>query len=302
MISNFSVIMWTAGIVLVLLFVFFPDTANGMLDAVLGRDVEMPSLPDPIINTIEPYIPDNDDDDQQTLTLGDEISLANWNLQIFGISKAADQDLMTDYASIINDYDIVFVQEIRDISETAFPQLCSLLNGYNCEVSSRAGRSSSKEQYGIIYKDSIDLVSVVDYNPDSEDRWERPPVKATFNVEGYTLTVYNIHAKPDDVQMELRALQNIVTNNGNQVLIGDLNADCSYYDSYYGTEFDSWNWVITDNEDTTVSSTDCAYDRIIMNDDAFEEYSLSGVRTLDITAEHSDHYLVWANIKITEVN
>ncbi len=54
-------------------------------------------------------------------------------------------------------------------------------------------------------------------------------------------------------------------NNDNILIMGDLNADCRYVgkeklknlklkDEYY-------HWLIPDTADTTVSATDCAYDR-----------------------------------------
>lgn len=228
------------------------------------------------------------------------VSLANWNLQIFGQSKAENDELMQFYADTIDEYDIVFIQEIRDKSETAFPELCSLLDDYSCELTSRAGRTSSKEQYGIIYKDSVELVNIKDYNPDSQDRWERPPVEVTFRIENYTLRTYNIHTKPDDVQEELNYLEDIVDNSGNVVVLGDLNADCSYYTEITESEFDSWNWIVKNTEDTTVSSTDCAYDRILLNEDSYEEFSDYGIFTKGITKDISDHYLVWINLGLED--
>jgi hypothetical protein len=68
--------------------------------------------------------------------------IASWNLQVFGESKASRPNLMARYASEIGEYDIIFVQEIRDSSGTAFPKLCSLLPGYDCKISSRAGQRS----------------------------------------------------------------------------------------------------------------------------------------------------------------
>ena len=62
-------------------------------------------------------------------------------------------------------------------------------------------------------------------------------------------------------------------------------------------DFDEWNYLIEDNDDTTVKSTDCAYDRIILNDDAFEEYENHGIDK-SITEDKSDHYLVWVELKI----
>lgn len=225
------------------------------------------------------------------------IKIANWNLQIFGVSKASNQTLMNFYADVIDDYDIIFIQEIRDSSQTALPKLCQLLEGYKCDASSRAGRTSSKEQYGIIYKDGIRITDLTDYNPDSQDRWERPPVKVTFDYNGYILTAYNIHIKPDDVKKELQGLESVVSNVSNVIVLGDLNADCTYYKPQQDTEFDAWIWIITDDQDTTVASTDCAYDRIIMNRDAYQEYASHGIYKGGITKDVSDHYLVWVEIK-----
>ncbi|MBU1988525.1 MAG: hypothetical protein KKD94_03530, partial [Nanoarchaeota archaeon] len=228
----------------------------------------------------------------------DTIKIANWNLQIFGQAKASDTELMNFYAFVIDDYDIIFVQEIRDKSETAFPKLCSMLINYTCETSSRAGRSDSKEQYGIIYRNGINLTNFYDYNPDDEDRWERPPIRTDFNINGYQLIIYNIHTKPEDVQKELDYLEDVVVSSGNVIVLGDLNADCTYYNNEKQTEFDAWNWLISDDEDTTSGNSNCAYDRIILNKDSHAEYKSDGIYTKDITTEISDHYLVWVEIKI----
>lgn len=214
------------------------------------------------------------------------LKIANWNLQIFGDSKV---DLIPTYAEKIKAYDIIFIQEIRDIDGSSFNLLCNSLPEYNCQVSSRAGRTSSKEQYGIIYKKGISL-TIIDYNPDSQDRWERPPI--VVNLSSYMLTLVNIHIKPDDVQKELEYLEEIVGEN-NTIILGDLNADCDYYNPLLGTEFDSWNWIISDIADTTVGATNCAYDRIIVSKNInIKNY---GIYT-NVTAEESDHYLVWVEV------
>ncbi|MCK4521128.1 MAG: endonuclease/exonuclease/phosphatase family protein [Nanoarchaeota archaeon] len=229
-----------------------------------------------------------------------KVKIANWNLQIFGNKKASNDTLLQIYASIIDDYDIIFIQEIRNKDQTAFPKLCNLLPDYACNVSSRAGRTTSKEQYGIIYRRGITIESWKDFNPDTQDRWERPPVEVTFNVEDYKIIAYNIHIKPSDVTNELAYLEDVVRTDGNVIVLGDLNADCSYYNPVTEIEFDSWNWIIQDNEDTTVATTDCAYDRIIMNDDAYQEYVSYEIFTEGITKDVSDHYLVWVEIETGE--
>ena len=228
----------------------------------------------------------------------ESVKIANWNLQIFGETKASSQELMQTYSSTIYDYDIIFIQEIRDNSGTAFPKLCSMLQNYTCLSSSRAGRTLSKEQYGVIYKNGINLTNFYDYNPDPQDRWERPPIRVDFNINGYQLIIYNVHTKPEDVQKELDALEGITINSGNVLILGDLNADCSYYNNENEIEFDNWNWIISDQEDTTSSNTNCAYDRIILNNDAYAEYKSNRIYTREITKNVSDHYLVWVELKL----
>jgi hypothetical protein len=80
------------------------------------------------------------------------------------------------------------------------------------------------------------------------------------------------------------------------MVLGDLNADCTYYSPPKDTAFDSWFWVIGDGEDTTVASTNCAYDRILLNDDAKNEYLGFGIDK-NVTSDVSDHYLVWVEMK-----
>ena len=220
------------------------------------------------------------------------VKIANWNLQIFGVSKASNETLLNFYADTIDDYDIIFVQEIRDVSGESFDKLCNKLPEYSCKISSRAGRSTSKEQYGLIYKKGIELTLFEDYNPDNADRWERPPIEVEFLIKNTTYTIFNIHTKPSDVPNEMKNLETIVTNKENTIILGDLNADCSYYDNSKEPYFDNWTWVIKDDEDTTVADTDCAYDRIILN----VKYYNYGIYSQGITKDVSDHYLIWVEI------
>jgi deoxyribonuclease-1-like protein len=233
------------------------------------------------------------------------LTIANWNLQIFGDSKEQRPEVMNKYADVIRNFDIVFVQEIRDIDGTAFQRLCDMLPDYNCEISSRAGRSNSKEQYGIIYLNDVEIVYMHDFNPDFLDRWERPPIRSTFEKDGYHFTVYNIHTKPDDAQKEISKLEELVRGEmvssdvkGNVIIIGDLNADCSYYPSV--KDFMDWTWVIKDNEDTTTGNSDCAYDRIIMNKDSYAEFVEYGIYKSGVDSSLSDHYPIWVRIKDDE--
>ncbi|MCK5107650.1 MAG: hypothetical protein KAQ83_02905, partial [Nanoarchaeota archaeon] len=191
-----------------------------------------------------------------------------------------------------------------------FEELCDeLMPYYKCEVSSRAGRSSSKEQYGLIYRKDIQIGNIVDYNLDekSNDFWERPPYRVDFIIGNYSFSAYNMHIKPDDVDDELLYLESLVEgenkesstnpNKGNVILLGDFNADGFYYKEDENEFFLSYEWVIDNGMDTTVAKSDNTYDRIIMNEDMYEEYYTKGVYT-NVSQDVSDHYLVWAQIKI----
>lgn len=229
----------------------------------------------------------------------ESIKIMSWNLQVFGTSKANNPTKMKIYTDTMKNYDVIFVEEIRDSSDTAFKKLCSELPGYDCKCSSRAGRSNSKEQYGVIYKKSIKLDKMVDFNPDSQNRWERPPTAFTLSKGNYSFTVYVMHTKPDDTPNEIKNLQNVVMNKGNVIVLGDLNADCNYYHNT-NSDFKTWNWLIKDTIDTTTGATDCAYDRIIVNDDEDKEVLKSGVVDVANCRTASDHYPVFVEIAANE--
>jgi endonuclease/exonuclease/phosphatase family metal-dependent hydrolase len=232
--------------------------------------------------------------------LNETFTVASWNLQIFGDKKGADSSSMNTYASIISKYDIIFIEEIRDSDNSSFKKLCNMLPLHECFISSRAGRSSSKEQYGVIYlKSLVQSASFLDYNPDALDRWERPLLLSSFKLRNYSVNIIVMHTRPDNVASEMSSLEDAARIiNGNVIILGDLNADCSYY-SLPVRDFESWHWIIGDGEDTTATHSDCAYDRIILNDDAYDEFLEYGVYK-NTSAELSDHYLVWLRMRIKE--
>ena len=272
----------------------------------------LPSLPE------YPADGQNESSSNETLlnntntTLPDELNktslrIANWNLQIFGTSKASNETLLNAYANIIDDYDIIFVQEIRDASGLAFNKLCDLLEEYECTNSSRAGRSTSKEQYGLIYRTGLDFISLTDYNQigNESDNFERPPIAVVFEINGFVngqhvpenLTIWNIHTKPEDVPNEMTNLEKLIDNksevNSEYIMIlGDMNYACNYKDRAKGF-FLNYHWLITDDMDTTSATNNCSYDRILVNDNLYKNVILSGIDSDKITSDMSDHYLIW---------
>lgn len=167
------------------------------------------------------------------------------------------------------------------------------LPAYNYVLSERAGRSSIKEQYAIFYNNKAVLQSTHDYTPAEQDDFERPPYRATFTADKWTFTLYTIHVDPDEVPAELTHLETLVgTPTRDTIVIGDLNADGSYYDEESRAHFATWNWVTGNDVDTTVAASDNTYDRIIGNSTVENNYLSSGTMD-DVNEEQSDHYLVY---------
>jgi len=222
-----------------------------------------------------------------------DFSIASWNLQVFGPTKASNETLLNYYADKLDEYDLFIVQEIRDISGTAIEALASKLPAYTYIISERAGRSSSKEQYAIFYNNRALLLETTDWTSEKQNEFERPPFEATFKVNDWTFTLFIIHTKPTDVYNELTYLETLIgTPDDDTIVIGDLNADGSYYDEDNIVHFTTWNWMITNDMDTTVAVSDNTYDRIIINDDTENNFISSGVMD-DVVSSQSDHYLVY---------
>ncbi|XP_065540136.1 deoxyribonuclease-1-like isoform X3 [Lathamus discolor] len=169
------------------------------------------------------------------------LKISAFNIKAFGDSKMSNQTIADIIVSILSGYDITLVQEVRDADLSAVKKLIDQLNSmsphpYSFLDSIPLGRTSYKEQYVFIYR--LDMVSVLEsyYYNDScgscgTDAFSRDPFIDIF-------------------------------------LLGDFNADCSYvtstqWPSIRLRSLDACEWLIPDNADTTVSDTDCAYDRIV---------------------------------------
>ena len=230
--------------------------------------------------------------DDGTLTAG-SISIACWNLQIFGPRKASNETLLDYYSEKLDDYDIFIIQEIRDASGTAIETFSNKFPDYQYIISNRAGQSSSKEQYAVFYNNKATLVESHDFQSEYQDEMQRPPLKCTFSSKNWTFTIFTIHTQPENVPGELSVLETIIGNPmGDTIILGDLNADGSYYDEGNIEHFTDWNWVVTNNIDTTVAKSNNTYDRIIINDVTENNLISFGVMD-DVNGGQSDHYLVY---------
>jgi len=247
------------------------------------------------------------------------LNIAAFNIQVFGVSKMDEPDVVQVLVDILGRYDMCLIQEIRDSSETAIYELLDEVNAahgnqYDSVISERLGRTSSKEQYCFFYKRDIFTVETIDQWPDTPDRFEREPYSVVFNANGYDIDRFAfmaIHVKPDDAPQEIDHMVDVYDSQSaslgitDWIIGGDLNADCSYV-----TDSDWPNirlrtdprfmWVIDDDADTTLADSSCAYDRIILTGNVqnvytsasvFDYWSFYGLSET-LAKDTSDHYPV----------
>jgi len=237
------------------------------------------------------------------------IKIASWYLEGLNTSN----ETLMQYAGVVENFDIMVIQGIEMKSD--FDELCDMMEGYECEVSRRMGRTDQKERYGVVYKNATKLRWSNDLQKQQE-LWEWPPFMMGFRVGGWNFTLLTIHINPEDTLQELQNLEdqlNYIPVNPSItyeflvpydfIIMGNLNADCDYYNrSENPTLVRSpsynvrWTWAIPDDADTTLDYSDCAYDRIIYNTPAGNNFLEWGV--YNITAGLSDHYPIWASFRI----
>jgi len=264
-----------------------------------------------------------EDEQVNTTPLSHEtLRIGAFNIQVFGVSKADKPEVMAVLADIIRTYDIMAIQEIRDKSQTALPELVELVNSdgsnYEFVVSERLGRTSSKEQYAYVYnRDAIMITSeALTYpEPEGTDPFHRQPYIASFKaVNGdYDAVLIVIHTDPDEATEEINALdealehaQNVYPDERDFIILGDFNADGSYFNEDSSSDLDDYFWAIDDTHDTTTRSTDYTYDRMVLTDtsDLYGQanvfrYDLEYQLTEEETVAVSDHYPVYAEFNVS---
>ncbi|MCF7862385.1 endonuclease/exonuclease/phosphatase family protein [Candidatus Woesearchaeota archaeon] len=227
-------------------------------------------------------------------------TVAGFNIQVFGASKMEKPTAVEYLPKIISKFDIIAVQEVRDSSGEAIKELHNQLPNYQLVISERLGRTNSKEQYAIFYK-KADIKSEYVYF-DENDIFEREPYIVYISNKKVNFSLIVIHVKPSDAKSEISALNAVISDaqmkNSDKdfILLGDLNADCNYYDENQDI-LREYDWIIENEKDTTVAKNTCTYDRIITN----MKYSSGGVynyqKAYDISYEEteiiSDHYPVY---------
>jgi len=260
--------------------------------------------------------------------------VATFNIKVFGDTKMSNQTVVDELVDIFQRYDMVAVQEIKDIDEEVPFQFLNelnlipgqnntsaLSNEWEMLLSERSGiqedDKNSQEQYAFYYKPTV--FSPIDngtlYDDSANDSFQREPFLAKFmilnregNSTGTDIVFVNIHTKPTLAVEEMNALGDVISwgkenysDDDDYVILGDFNADCSYasYNELIGLPISSENytWLVPDNADTTVGESRCAYDRIVTT--GHLDGRLTGVWGIDPAISGmaiSDHKPVWFDI------
>jgi endonuclease/exonuclease/phosphatase family metal-dependent hydrolase len=250
----------------------------------------------------------------------ERIRICTFNIQIFGVSKMSKPEVVDTLAGIVSRYDLIAVQEVRSARPEPVERFMALLpERYGYVLGPREGRSSSKEQFWIIYDTEKLAVLGVETWSDPGDRFERNPLGVYFQTKGkFDFILVDVHVRPAGAAEEIAAMPDMAAGfrelwqEEDLLLAGDFNADGLYYDeSALSAVFPADEYlIITGNDlDTTVAAGDNSYDRIIISSSAVEDYAfhLGVLRfedhydfdTLTIRpGELSDHYPVWAEFFI----
>ncbi|XP_016338185.1 deoxyribonuclease-1-like [Sinocyclocheilus anshuiensis] len=100
------------------------------------------------------------------------------------------------------------------------------------------------------------------------------------------------HTSPEVAVREIDALHDVVLNarqrlnTNNIMLLGDFNAGCSYVSNSDWSKIrlrtdQSYTWLIPDSVDTTVTHTNCPYDRIVVTSDMMKGVSAGSAQVFD---------------------
>ncbi|XP_045170039.2 deoxyribonuclease-1-like [Mercenaria mercenaria] len=268
------------------------------------------------------------------LLVSDTVSARNlrvgaFNIQVFGVKKAKNTEVMDILIKIIRRYDLLLIQEIRDSTNTAIHYLLGRVNRGQTEpfemvLSERLGRSNSKEQYAYFYRPAAGLQvqhsytyhDTKEHGGTTVDLFERQPYIVSFSSSGTELVSFRligIHVDPDKAVEEINYLDKFVVSDVQNrpgprelMILGDLNADCNYVSKRKWKKIPMkkdprFNWLIGDEIDTTVKGSHCAYDRFIITGpgwqggivpDSAKVYRFDQDLNIDnkLAAKVSDHY------------
>ncbi|KAG7237466.1 hypothetical protein INR49_032333 [Caranx melampygus] len=221
------------------------------------------------------------------LHLSAPLLLGAFNIKSFGDKKASNPTLMNFISTIIHRYDIILIQEVRDTDLAVTKKIIDHVNRgsppfkFKHIVSEPLGPSTYKERYLFLYREqTVDVVQSYTYE-DPATAFTRKPFVVMFSSRDTVLKNFVLipqHTSPKLAVKEVNALYDVVTDvrncckTNNIVLLGDFNAGCTYVKRTDWQQIrlftnKTFHWLITDAADTTVSHSNCPYDRIVVTSD-----------------------------------
>lgn len=254
---------------------------------------------------------------QAVLTDDDTISIATFNIQVFGQSKLGKPDVMEILTDVVRQFDVIAIQELRSAEQNVIPDWLELINAdgsrYDGLVGPRLGRTVMKEQYVYLYNtETVEMIPDSHYTVnDPEEIFHRAPLVASFQTkvasgqDPFTFTLVNIHTSPDEVDWELDALGDVMhmiqranPDEDDVIVLGDLNVD--YRKMGRLAEIPNVHWLVNlepTNTRKTATYDNIVFDRVQTNEytgtwgilDLEAQYGLSREEALQI----SDHLPVW---------
>jgi deoxyribonuclease-1-like protein len=259
--------------------------------------------------------------------LGETIRIATWNIQVFGEAKLQDPATMNVIVTVLRNFDVVAIQEVRAENQNVVPELVALLNAggeyhYDYVLGPRLGRTVSKEQYAFIF----DQASIeVDRNQlytieDKDDLLHREPLVGWFRARlapeqaqlAFTFTLVNVHTDPDEVDRELDVLDDVFfAVQGDQrreddtILLGDFNVNDRNLREL--GKVSGLSWIVSNTPTNTLGTAQ--YDNVFYLPTATPEFTGRGgvfdfLREFNLSRDQalavSDHLPVWAEFSVFE--
>lgn len=251
------------------------------------------------------------------------IIIGSFNIQMFGKTKMSRPDVVDVLVDITRRFDILAIQELRDVNQNVIPEFLELVNQdgsrYAAAVGPRQGYKINNnnyfEQAVFIYDTTkFRLLSQTYVAPNRNERMHRTPYVGHFEclpIPGagnpFSFVLMNIHTDFDDAQYEFEVLQEVIpeiyaNHQGEDdfILLGDLNDAPQNYQRF--------NWMrnqyagigpqLMTNTRKTKAYDNIIFDRLLTSEyraqagvlDLMSQYQL----TLDQALLVSDHLPVWA--------
>jgi deoxyribonuclease-1-like protein len=223
-----------------------------------------------------------------------------FNIQNISMKKIKkNTEILSQIATIISKYDIMFILELSDCSsdkdesyspvlESIVGQLCSVKGSvkgmdYSYYANKKQGSTSNTaERVGVIYKNCSNIrLGDTNYSNNIQfNGFARNPfiLPIQINTDNYIFIIN--HIAPSNVNVELELLNNVFNNlykeNNDKkfILMGDYNADGSFLnntDEKNNPLFKNSNLLcLTNDETTNLSRTKC-YDRVLCSANCIEK-------------------------------